>query len=328
MKSNFRWRLLAAPVFSTVILLAITLQVSAAEITAVVKPEEGRLEWSFDGQKLLTYAFASNQFKPYVKELYTLAGDNVLRDAPADHLHHHGLMYAIRVNGVNFWEEVGEAGHERSIELLSQSTGKSTAGLPQASFTQLIHWVRDADKVVPDTAPVALLVEKRTLTITVDKANQEVALEWRGEFEVGHGAPKVKLHGSEYNGLGLRLPQAFDHVARHQNSDNVPYTRTNNRDVIAAKWSTVSHKLDGHEIMVALFAQPGSVRGDTKFFSMLDPFTYLSVTQGLDKAPLEYSAGEKFSVDYLVTVYPAFKSAEFLQRRHQLWEKSSAAANK
>ena len=324
----FRCRLPAASLLSPVILLFVASPVSAAEITAVVKPEEGRLEWNYDGQKLLTYAFASNQFKPYIKELYTLAGDNVLRDAPADHLHHHGLMYAIRVNGVNFWEEVGEPGHERSIKLLSQSTGKTAAGLPQASFTQLIHWVRDADKALADTAPVALLVEKRTLTITLDKAEQEVALEWRGEFEVGHGAAKVTLHGSEYNGLGLRLPQAFDHVARHQNSDNVPYTGTNNRDIIAAKWSAVSHKMDGREVVVALFAQPGSIRGDTKFFTMLDPFAYLSGTQGLDKAPLEYSAGEKFSVSYLVTVYPAFKSAEFLQRRHQLWEKSNAARKK
>jgi hypothetical protein len=311
-----------------VILLFVASQLGAAEISAIMKPDEGRLEWNYDGQKLLTYAFASNQFKPYVQELYTLAGDNVLRDAPADHLHHHGLMYAIRVNGVNFWEEVGEAGHERSIKLLSQSSGKTAAGLPQASFTQLIHWVRDADKALADTAPVAFLVEKRTLIITVDKAKQEVGLEWRGDFEVGRGASKVTLHGSEYNGLGMRLPQAFDHVARHQNSDNVPYTGTNNRDIIAAKWSAVSHKTNGREIMVALFTQPGSIRGDTKFFSMLDPFAYLSVTQGLDKSPLEYSAGEKFSVSYLVTVYPAFKSAEFLQRRHQLWEKPKTATKK
>ena len=44
---------------------------------------EGRLTVSFGGQKLLVYAFAANQFKPYVKEFYTLKGDNVLLDAPA-----------------------------------------------------------------------------------------------------------------------------------------------------------------------------------------------------------------------------------------------------
>ena len=57
------------------------------------------LEVRYKGQKILVYAFATNQFKPYVRELYTLRGENVTRDAPPDHLHHHGLMYAVYVNG-------------------------------------------------------------------------------------------------------------------------------------------------------------------------------------------------------------------------------------
>ncbi len=68
------------------------------------------------------YAFATNQFKPYVRELYTLRGENVLRDAPPDHLHHHGLMYAVWVNGINFWEERGAPGFEQHVELPLQFT--------------------------------------------------------------------------------------------------------------------------------------------------------------------------------------------------------------
>ena len=64
----------------------------------------------YKGHKILVYAFATNQFKPYVRELYTLRGENVTRDAPPDHLHHHGLMYAVYVNGINFWEERGAPG--------------------------------------------------------------------------------------------------------------------------------------------------------------------------------------------------------------------------
>ena len=104
-------------------------------LMAVVQSEHGLLEWSFRGRTLLTYAFATNQCKPYVRELRTLAGDEVLREAPADHLHHHGLMYAIGVNGVNFWEERDQPGHERHVRLLAHGTGRSVGGLPQASFT-------------------------------------------------------------------------------------------------------------------------------------------------------------------------------------------------
>ncbi len=44
--------------------------------------------------------------------------------------------------------------------------------------------------------------------------------------------------------------------------------------------------------------------------------------QGLDKEPLVYRAGDKFQVDYLVTVYPAVKSAEFLNTRAAEWQKT------
>ena len=246
-------------------------------------------------------AFAADQFKPFVKSLYTLQGFDVLRDAPPDHLHHHGLMYAIRVNGVNFWEERGEPGHEKSIRMLAHKTGRSPSGLPQASFTQLIHWVSHTNAGMADTESVALLIERRTITVTVDEAKQEIALDWRGDFVVGK--TNVKLTGSDYNGLGLRLPEAFNHVARHENSENTPYTGKGQRGVTVAKWSQISHSVEGRKITVTLFDRPGNDGGQARFFTMLDPFAYLSVTQGLDKSPLEYPAGAEFSVNYRLTAH-------------------------
>ena len=38
---------------------------------------------------LLHYRHSDVPFKPYVKELFTPSGVNVLLDAPPDHLHHH-----------------------------------------------------------------------------------------------------------------------------------------------------------------------------------------------------------------------------------------------
>ena len=70
--------------------------------------------------------------------------------------------------------------------------------------------------------------------------------------------------------------------------------------------------------MVALFSHPSN-RNPPKFFSMIDGFAYLSATQGLDTTPIEYSAGDKFSVRYLLTVYPAKKSKEFLAARYSRW---------
>ena len=83
------------------------------------------------------YRYGDVPFKPYVKELFTMGGLNVLLDAPHDHLHHHGLMFAVAVDGVNFWEESPRAGRQKHVrfadiadsnEGVSQSAGFMPSG--------------------------------------------------------------------------------------------------------------------------------------------------------------------------------------------------------
>jgi hypothetical protein len=277
---------------------------AARDFTISCAADRGELEITFRGKRLLLYSFATNQFKPYVKELYTLAGQNVLRDSPPDHLHHHGLMYAIRVNDINFWEEVGEPGHERSMRLTVCENASS-----KASFTQIVEWT-------PNKSNIPLLYETRTISVSVNPARNEVALDWRGSFQVGAAA--VRLTGSAYNGLGLRLPDGFDHVALHQNSADLPYTAEAKWDVTPARWSAVTGQASNSAATIALFETPAN-KGETRFFTMLNPFAYLSVTQNLENHPLNYSPGEKFSIHYLLTLYPEQKSPDFLDERYHEW---------
>lgn len=60
-------------------------------------------------------AFASSRHNQltYVAEFSPPDGGNVLRDAPPDHPHHHGLMYAVKVNGLSFWEEISGSNFPR-----------------------------------------------------------------------------------------------------------------------------------------------------------------------------------------------------------------------
>jgi hypothetical protein len=275
----------------------------------------------YSGHKLLVYAYATNQFKPYVRELYSLRGENVTRDAPPDHLHHHGLMYAVYVNGINFWEERGTPGIEKHVELPLHSARIDANGVPLASFTEIIHWLAPTNTSAPDSAAAALLLEQRVVTVTIDEKNQEVALRWDSAFQVGPKAGKVTIHGPNYDGLGLRLPESFNHVAKFQNSAAQAYTGNNSQNVITAKWTSVSGIMDGHDVMLAMFGRPENAAGDAAFFTMLDPFAYLAATQGLDKKPLEYSAGDKFSLSYLLTVYSDNKTPEFIRQRYARWEK-------
>jgi hypothetical protein len=285
------------------------------------KSDQGILEISYKGQKLLVYAFATNQFKPYVKEIYNLRGENVTRDSPPDHLHHHGLMYAVYVNGINFWEERGAPGVERHIGMAKQAMGIDADGMPNAYFHEIIHWLAPTNLSPPDTKAAALLIEVRTVTVTVDEKSQEVALRWDSKFEVGSNAGKVTLSGPNYDGLGMRLPESFNHVAKFQNAASQPYTGNNTQNVIPARWTSVAGQMDGRAVMLVMFGRTDNERGDGNFFTMLDPFAYLSVTQGLDKKPLEYSAGDKFSLSYLLTVYSEEKSPEFIKQRCERWEK-------
>jgi hypothetical protein len=278
----------------------------------------------YKGQKVMVYCFDSQKFKPYVKELYTLKGDNILRDAPADHLHHHGLMYAIKINGINFWEEVSGNGVEKVIQTempLCSSINIAGKARPQAKLSQVIHWVAPQDAFLPGSA-TALLIEHRTLTLTLDPAELEVALEWKSQFEVGSRTNTVTLTGANYHGLGLRFVQDFDPLAAHSLAGVHPDLANNRQDVSAAPGPPfpLMHQAGRH---VSHWQAIPPTHGATTFFSMLTPFSYLSATQALDKERLVYHTGEKFELRYLVLLYSKLESQEFIERRVKAWKEQS-----
>src|SRR5262249_17422961 len=161
-------------------------------------------------------------------------------------------------------------------------------GVPTAHLMEFIHWLAPKDRATADSAEAALLLEQRKLTLTVNQTNQEVALRWESQFEVGPNVTKVTLNGPNYDGLGLRLPESFNHGATFQNSASLPYSSPDTQNVIPARWTSVEGKIGGRNVMLAMFGRTDNARGDTAFFTMRDPFAYLSATQGLDKQPLEY----------------------------------------
>jgi hypothetical protein len=296
----------------------------AASPAAAAPPKDGTptsAEWPliYKQQKLLVYA--AGPFKPYVKELYTLKGNNLLRDAPYDHLHHHGLMFAIKANGVNFWEETPGCGFQKPIQTANWLESRTADGLPQFTLRQLNHWVAPRDLALPDTSGAAILIEHRTLTVTVNEAQQEVALRWKSAFETGPGTNRVTLTGANYHGLGVRFQKELDSFARHLNAGGAP-DLDNRQDVSRHKWGSVSFDRPGHPATLVVFGHPGNARGEAWFFTMRAPFAYLAATQNLDQEPIVYARGDKFELNYLVTAYPDVRSPAALRARAQSWEAS------
>jgi len=264
----------------------------------------------FRGATLLTYEFPAGQYKSYVRELHTLRGENVLRDAPSDHLHHHGLMFAVQANGVNFWEERPPAGRQVSEAPPVLSFGRDAAGRAAATLQQVLRW----QPAGVDDPAGALLRERRTLVLTADPGVEEVGLTWKSEFEVGPGAERVRLHGADYNGLGMRLPAELDHVAVFQNSAGLPYSEAQTYDVRPAAWSAVSGKVEGREVLLALAAHPRNA-GTSTFFSMRNVFAYLAATPSVAKAPIEMERGQKVVMRYELVAYPAVQNGKYLADR-------------
>ncbi len=279
-----------------------------------VDPVRGEALVSFRGRRVLAYAFAAGQFKPYVRELYSLRGENVLLDSPPDHLHHHGLMLALRVNGVNFWEERPPAGRQVSAQPPGLAFRVSASGFPEAVITHEIRW-HASDESDPGTA---LLREHRELVVTVNPGAEEIGVEWRSAFETGACADTFVLHGPDYHGLGLRLPAEFDHVAEFSNSSRLAYSEGQTFDVRPAAWSAVAGKMGGREVQVALALHPSNP-GKHAFFSMRNAFAYLAATPEPSRGPLEFRRGERFEFRHLLLVYPARQNAEYLDRRFAPW---------
>jgi len=296
---------------------------AAESLTAEAGSQRTQWTLSYQGKPVMVYVFDPQKFKPYVKELNTLKGYGVLRDAPEDHLHHHALMYGIKVNGINFWEETAGCGVEKVVETSVPETSSTTTGQPSARLVQTLFWLSPEDAFFPNAHTQPLLIERRTLTLTLNTNNQETALHWRSEFEVGSKTGTVTLTGFNYHGLGMRFLKELDALAVHFTSAGQLGVEPGKQVVSAFPWEAVAFDPPGKPATIALFGGPDNGRGASRFFSMLTPFAYLSATQGLDREPLVYHRGEHFELNYLIAIYPEVKTVEALANRNRSWVSSA-----
>jgi len=294
---------------------------AAAADLSVAENGSRPTEWTVDykGKPLMVYAFDPQRFKPYVKALNTLEGYGVLRDSPSDHLHHHALMYGITVNGINFWEETAGCGVEKVVESPPPVIEQAADGLPQVRLTQLLYWVAPQDAFLPNSNAPPLLIERRTLVLTVDPGKRETALHWQSAFEVGTKTNLVTLSGANYHGLGMRFLKELDPLAVHLTSEGRLDLSNSRQDVSTHLWEAVIFDMPAKPATIALFGAATNARADDHFFAMKTPFAYLSATQNLDKEPLVNHRGEHFELNFLIALYPELKTTEALAQRCHRW---------
>ncbi|MCC6796304.1 MAG: PmoA family protein [Candidatus Hydrogenedentes bacterium] len=279
---------------------------SAAELSLVSTGDNVGLYTHNPNRAALLYVFGKDQFKPYAQELYTPNRVNILRDAPSDHLHHHGLMFAIRVNGVNFWEERDNPGKQKVVPGKLASVSKS---VPGEGITESLEWIGPGDNGV-------ILNETRTIVAHQVDDTPVTLLSWQSVLHDIDGKPEPKFHGTNYNGLGMRFLESMDKGGSFFNADGA----TGVAGTVGSKsnWCAYTASADGKPVTVAMFDHPTNERHPATWYTMDTPFAYLSATLALDKEPLQK---KDLTLTYGVAAWDGTKTKEEVEEMYQRWLK-------
>jgi len=247
------------------------------------------------GRPVMQYFYVANPAKPYAAQLFSPGGVNVLRDSPLDHKHHHGLMFAVAVDGVDFWSETEKCGLQKHAggEEAKVRTIRDTR-VAVGTQTQQIDWVGPGEGKL-------LMRETRTVAACRLPEGPVTLVGWRTRLEAPPGKDAITLSGSTYFGLGMRFVQSMDVGGKFLNADGKTGVAGTN-DARSA-WCACSAAADGKPVTVAIFDFPTNPRHPATWFTLDQGFAYLSATLNLSKQPLKIESGKPLSLRYAVAVW-------------------------
>ena len=227
---------------------------------------------------VLEYRHGGDLYKPYVAKFFSPGGVNVLPDQIADHPHHHGLMFAVGIDGVDFWSETKTCG--RQVFRSFSRTANAASDIPWvAVFKEELGWVGPADN-----RPLAR--EDRAITVFRSKEPGASLLTWQTRLQPAEGGASVKLAGSHYFGLGMRFVQSMDGADDFFTPEGKAAGEAvrGNERLVRGKWCAYAAEADSKPVTVAMFDHPGNVR-PAWWFIMAKAFAYMSATLNLHREP-------------------------------------------
>jgi hypothetical protein len=243
--------------------------------------------------------FPPTTFKPYIIRLLTPSGINILRDAPQDHTHHHGLMFAIKVDGVNCWEEFNPVDFGRQE---TKSIDEAVSESNKKVVTSLL-W--------SDGAGQSLVCERRTMTAF--RSGDATVLEWTGVFTLPAGKEKAVLGGNEYHGLGMRFIQSMDEGGKYFASSDAGKKEGR---LTPCRWMAYTAKADGKPVTIAVFDtkdNPQSMLAYT-MGSGEGEFGYFSATANLHREPVTLTARKPVTFHYFLVLWDDGKTPEEIEK--------------
>jgi hypothetical protein len=308
------------PAIAGILLVVLTLSRTAGAQQIIIDANTATVRTG--STNLLQYCYANVPFKPYIKELFTPSGINVLLDAPPDHLHHHGLMFACAVNNVDFWGEApgpvdghferlpGKQQHLRFDDVLMIGP----ASHHWSRYGESLRWVSQ-----PNNEP--LLLEQRTITV-VGRVGDPAAtfLTWKSRLSVPQEGDSVVLSGSHYHGLGLRFIRSMDATGEFRNPDNAPGVVFRGEERLTrSRWCAYTAQANGKTVTIAMFDHPDNPRHPATWFTMAKPFAYLSATLRLHEEPLKLLSGKPLTLRYGVALWDGRPETAQIDRLYKQW---------
>jgi hypothetical protein len=279
-------------------------------LTVGVEHDDKGAALKIDDQVLARYWHKDVPYKPYVRELYSPAGINVVRDNVPDHLHHHALMYAVAVDGVNFWEEQQAPGVQKSLGVGDVVVA---GNVKMAGLQEKLDWVN------PKTNEV-LLKERREIQVRLMKSAGATLLTWEAKLSVPPEKEASTLSGSHYFGLGMRFVKSMDVIGTFTNADGKEGKIYRGEErLVDSDWCAYSAAVEGKPVTVAMFGNRSNPRHPTTWFTMAKPFSYMSATLNLHAEPLTIPAAKPLELRYGVAVWDGHVDSDAIQSLYDRW---------
>lgn len=249
-----------------------------------------------NGTKVAGECVLDDPFKPYLHPLRTPGGHLVTNAMPVDHRHHKGLMFALRCEDLNFWEEkpgTPQCGLQRIVEVKTKGN----------TLELNLLWHQEG-------GGMETYRERRRISCTPGPQGG-FHWTWRSRREALRDHRLIQSEWSQvlpdgrkvnYHGLGIRLPWSWAWPGPEMSG-----VRINGQTVTAGEACgtrgpevTLWGKIDGHWHPPLASV---TMRQDHGFdwFVLSQPFPYLSAGP-TNRVGLDVIRGEIFEETYQVHI--------------------------
>lgn len=253
-----------------------------------------------------------DEYKPHFHPLNTPCGHTVSLASPHDHKHHKGLMYALRTETCNFWEETPTTSHENVGIQRHLRFDQVIGSGEQVGFQEMLEWQDSISGQI-------IITESRDIRCRMLPERNAFLWQWSTwlvaqqnctliQSQWSHVAPNGRK--TNYHGLGLRFCREFG-------------GGTGNNQVVVN--GEVHLFTDAMGMIPEQVAYIGSfdgcwppAKGYVEFrqtqknglFVYSDPFAFLSLGPS-NISPFEWQAGNAIEEQYSILISDFGNQSEF-----------------